>query len=146
MQPRASAGGIVTGPEGKIVLVEQHGNSWSFPKGGVEEGESERQAAEREITEETGIGKLQYVKDLGSYERYSLGPDAKTEVKEWGLRRRTFFLFKTAQTDFQGHDPHGEITAVRWVTLDEALALLTHPKDKEFLSSVRSKIEEETVQ
>ena len=28
---------------------------WEFPKGGVEEGETERQAAERELREETGL-------------------------------------------------------------------------------------------
>ena len=38
-------------------------------------------------------------------------------------------------------DPDGEITAARFVTVDEALKLLSHPKDREFLQSIRSKIE-----
>jgi 8-oxo-dGTP pyrophosphatase MutT (NUDIX family) len=145
MNARASAGGIVIGPMGKIVLVEQHGNSWSFPKGGIEAGESERDAAVREIAEETGLNSLEYVCDLGSYVRRSIGRDGTGETEEWPASKRTFFLFKTQEKDFHEHDPHGEITAVRWVTFDEATVLLTHPKDKEFLSSVRSKIEEETV-
>jgi hypothetical protein len=33
------------------------------------------------------------------------------------------------------------VTEVRFVSIDEALAMLTHPKDAEFLASVRSKIE-----
>jgi 8-oxo-(d)GTP phosphatase len=134
---RESAGGIIVGPQGSIVLVEQHGNSWSFPKGGIEEGESPLVAAQREIEEETGLTELTYIKPLGSYTRYSLALDGKTENPAWGNRKRTFFLFTTAQTTFHTHDPQGEITQVRWVSIEEALQLLTHPKDKEFLESVR---------
>lgn len=136
-----SAGGVVRNSEGNIILVEQHGNSWSFPKGHVEEGESALEAAQREISEETGITDLVFQKELGSYERYSISKDGTGENKEWGMRKRTLFLFSTTQKEFTIHDPGGEITNARWVSLDEALELLTHPKDREFLRSVRSTIE-----
>lgn len=141
---KESAGGIVLGLEGKIVLVEQHGNSWSFPKGRVESGETTLAAAKREIFEETGVSDLELVCELGSYERYSIGKDGTSEKVEDGLRRRTLFLFATNQSDFQAHDPGGEVTEVRWVTLDEAFTLLTHHKDREFLESVRDVIFAET--
>lgn len=141
MTPRPSAGGIVVNPEGKIALVEQHGNSWSFPKGGIEAGESELEAATREIFEETGLQDIELVEELGNYERYSLGLDGKSENKDWGLRRRTLFLFKTPQTEFRLNPHDEEVTDMRWVTLDEAAELLSHPKDKEFLEFVRKRIE-----
>lgn len=139
--PRNSAGGVVVNPEGKLLVVQQHNNSWSFPKGGVNEGEAELEAALREIREETGLTKLEFEGPLGSYERYSIGLDGIGETKEWGSRKRTFFLFKTTE-ELSGsfNDPDGEITAVRFVTVDEALALLTHPKDKEFLEKNAAKI------
>lgn len=137
--PRESAGGVVVGPNKKIVLVEQHGNSWSLPKGSVEAGESLRSAAVREIAEETGITELTYVADLGSFERYSIGPHGVGETTEWGSRTRTFFLFTTPQEALRAQD--GEVTRARWATLDEAIELLTHPKDKEFLASVRPAVE-----
>jgi len=87
------------------------------------------------------ISDLEFVRELGSYERYSIGKDGVSEKIEDGLRKRTLFLFKTTQTDFSFGNSEGEVTAVRWVALDDALALLTHPKDKEFLHSVRSTIE-----
>src|SRR6185436_5441679 len=96
-KPRESAGGIVRGPDGRIVLVHQHGNSWSFPKGAVEKEESLLEAAKREIEEETGITELSYIRDLGSYERYSIGKDGTGENKEWGVQKKTFFLFTTPQ-------------------------------------------------
>lgn len=138
---RESAGGIIKGPDGRIVLVQQHGNSWSFPKGGVEEGETALQAAMREIKEESGITEITFVRDLGSYERYSISKDGLGENKDWGLQKKTLFLFTTSQSELPHHDPDDEITEVRWATLDEAYELLTHPKDKEFLGSVRSILE-----
>jgi putative (di)nucleoside polyphosphate hydrolase len=140
MQPRESAGGIIVNLEGKIALVEQHGNSWSFPKGGIEEGETLLAAAKREIFEETGVTELTYVCDLGSYERYSISLDGKGENPAYGMRKRTFFLFTTNETAFRQEPHDAEITQMRWVTVDEGLELLTHPKDKEFLESLREKI------
>lgn len=139
--PKEAAGGVVRNPEGEIALVEQHGSSWSLPKGGVEEGEDVLSTARREIFEETGLTDLKCLGELGSYERYSIGLDGKGENPDWGKRKRTFFLFTTNERDFRSNPHDEEITAVAWVTLDEALALLTHPRDKEFLQSVRSKIE-----
>lgn len=131
---RGTGGGIVKGPDGRIVLVNQGSNVWSFPKGGVEEGETTLQAAVREVEEETGITQLELVKELGSYERYSIGKGGIGENKELGLQKRTLFLFTTGQHTL--HPQDGEIVEVRYVTLDEAYELLKHPKDKEFLKSV----------
>lgn len=136
---KQAAGGIIIGPEKKVVLVEQHGNSWSFPKGGVEKGETLLAAAKREIKEETGIDDLMLLFDLGSYERKSIGKDGTGETDEWGSRERTFFLFTSDTTDLKATD--SEVTQVKWVTLDEAYELLTHPKDKEFLAENRATIE-----
>lgn len=130
---RASAGGVVVGRDGKLVLVEQHGNTWSLPKGGIEAGETPLQAAVREIKEETGLVDLVYIQELGTYERYSIGKDGVSELEELGLRPRTFFLFTTGAQTLVPQD--GEVTNARWVTYTEALSLLTHPKDKDFLKS-----------
>ena len=139
MMPRESAGGVIVNEQGEIVLVEQHGNSWSFPKGRVEEGESLLDAATREIAEETGVTDLQLVKELGSYERYSLAKDGISDWLEAGLRKRTLFLFTTSHNELRPADR--EVTKAVWVSIDEAIPLLTHPKDKEFLESVRGDIE-----
>jgi len=139
---RESAGGIIKGPDGRIVLVYEQGNSWSFPKGGVEEGETVLQAAIREIKEESGITEITLVQELGSYKRYSIGKDGIGENKEWGLQKKTLFLFTTPTSELPHRAPDNEVTEVRFVTLDEAYELLTHPKDKEFLGSVRSILEQ----
>mgnify|MGYP001593829283 CR=1 FL=1 len=65
-----SAGGVVLNTKGDVLIVNQYGVSWSFPKGHIDEGEDVLAAAKREIYEEAGITQLEYVGDLGSYERY----------------------------------------------------------------------------
>jgi len=141
MKEVQTAGGIVVNPEGKIVLVEQGGNSWSFPKGHVEDGEELLETAMREIFEEAGIQEqdLEYVGEIGSYARYSLDKSGKAEDTSLPPRLRTIFLFKTQVTSVVGDGT--EITDARFVTIDEAIALLAHTTDKEFLATVREKIQ-----
>lgn len=134
MQPRDTAGGIVLGPDSRMVLVHQGSNVWSFPKGGIEEGEEILTAARREVLEETGLADLTMLKELGSYKRYRIAKGGIGEDTSRPESTRTIFLFTTDQTTLSPHD--NEVLEARWFSLAEALVLLTHPKDKAFLASV----------
>lgn len=49
---------VIPDEEGRILMVRQHHEDkdiWMVPGGGIEEGENAREAAEREILEETGL-------------------------------------------------------------------------------------------
>lgn len=139
MNVRLGGGGVILGKDGKIVVVEQKSNTWSLPKGGVEEGEILLEAAIREIREETGISDLEYIQELGTYERRSIAKDGVSENLDMPIGRRTFFLFRTIEETLNPTD--AEITKALWVTFDEALSLISHPKDREFLASVRDQVE-----
>ena len=55
MKRRFSAGGVLVSKRRQIYLVHKLSrDEWVLPKGGIEEGESALEAAEREIKEETG--------------------------------------------------------------------------------------------
>ncbi len=128
MKHTESAGGIVVNPAGLILVVSQHGTSWSLPKGHIEAGEDPLTAARREIYEESGVTELEYLRDLGSYQRYKLaatGGEERTEMKTIHM-----FLFKTEQERLRPVDPANP--EALWVKPTEVASLLTHPEDRAF--------------
>ena len=132
-----SAGAVILNPRGEVVVVSQQGDSWSLPKGHVDPGESALEAAKREVAEESGITELQFVRELGSYERYRIGKggigDDMSELKEIHM-----FLFTTDEDTLAPVDPGNP--EARWVPIDEVAELLTHPKDKEFFESIKDSL------
>lgn len=134
-----SAGGIVVSPEGKIALTLQDGAVWSLPKGHIDADEDAQAAARREIAEETGINQLEFIAELGSYNRFKIGKGGIGEYRSM-KKTITILLFKTSQKTFQPTDPRH--TETRWVEPDKVADLLTHPKDKEFYNAVLPKVKE----
>ncbi len=134
MNRTESAGGIVINPKGEVLVVSQHGTSWSLPKGHIETGEEQLAAARREIYEEAGITKLEYVADLGSYERFKLSAAGGEDASE--LKTIHMFLFRTVEDILRPVDL--ENPEARWVAPEQVASLLTHPKDREFFLRHRS--------
>lgn len=132
MKRTQSAGGIVLNPQGAVLVVNQHGNSWSLPKGHIDPGEDALAAARREIDEETGVSELDLVRPLGSYKRPRIGRHGGDDPSE--QKTLHFFLFRTRQTKLAPRDPaHPE---ARWVDRSRVAALLTHERDRQFFLEI----------
>ncbi len=131
-----SAGGVVINKEGKVLIVNQRGKSWSLPKGHIKKNENKLHTAKREIHEETGINKLEFIKELGSYERKALKSELKDDPNE--IKHMTFFLFKTSQEKLHSHDIDNP--KALWIEKNKVVKILTHPKDKAFFNKIKSKI------
>lgn len=127
-----SAGGVVTNCQDEVLVVSQHGTSWSLPKGHIDPGEDALVAARREIYEESGIRDLEFVRELGTYERHKIGLDGGDDPSE--LKVITMFLFRTSEKSLRPVD--AENPEARWVEKTEVAGLLTHAKDKEFFRSI----------
>ena len=107
----------------EIVLVHRPAyGDWSLPKGKLHPGETEAQAALREVQEETGLVCL-------------LGPEIGTTSYRDPKRRpktvRYWEMTPTAGT----LGPTNEIDDARWVPLAEAPGLLTYAHDRRLLDS-----------
>ncbi|UED88011.1 NTP transferase domain-containing protein [Streptomyces profundus] len=137
MRPIAqAAGGVVAGPDGRVVVVSQQGRSWSLPKGHLEDGEGGREAAEREITEESGLVDLRHVTELGSYVRSGISGDGT--ILPDRLKNIEMHLYTSAGGPLIPTDPDNP-SAV-WADPASAARLLTHPADAAFLGAYAARI------
>ena len=134
-----AAGGIVL-DNSKILLVKNRKNEyvdnpksfWGFPKGHLQDGEAPKDAAKREVLEETGfIVELMDKKPLVE-SRYEIFVN-KEKVK------KTVWFFKMNIVKAFDNEPDNEIEEVALVDYETALDLLTHEEDKKILKYVFDK-------
>ena len=106
---------------------------WALPKGHIDPGENEVQAATREVREETGVVG-EPVRELGE-SRYWYRRDGQTIPKSV-----LFFLFEYVEGDTDDHDD--EVEEARWMPLSEAEKKLTYPAEREMVTRAREHLEE----
>jgi 8-oxo-dGTP pyrophosphatase MutT (NUDIX family) len=113
------------------ILLIKHVNSghWSFPKGHVENGETEDETARREIMEETNVD---VIIDTTFRETVSYSPKKDTcKVVVYFLARAKSFSY-IPKLD--------EISEVKWVDIDLARNILTYDNDKSIVTKAKSAI------
>ena len=112
MKKEKSCGAVVIKEEQdgvKLLIIKQHDEYWHFPKGHVEENETEEQTAIREIKEETNID-AQIDTNFRKVITYS--------PKEGVIKDVVFFIGKATSFDIV-IDPN-ELMDAKWVNALEA--------------------------
>lgn len=132
-----SAGGVVISEQGKVLVVNQKGNSWSLPKGHVEEGEEILDAAKREIWEESGVSELELIKEYPMYERFKISTDGTGEDTT-EMKLIFMFLFRTKQIELKPRDEDNP--EALWIEPQRVSEMLTHHKDRKFYEGVLTDI------
>jgi 8-oxo-dGTP diphosphatase len=121
-----AAGGIVLRQEETplIAVVRlRKRNEWVLPKGKLDDGETARDAAEREVLEETGH-------DVAVHE--FLG----TLVYESGGRFKAVHYWRMEAGGEPTHELMDDIKAVDWLPLDAAIERLSRSYERAFLENV----------
>ncbi|MCI5752319.1 MAG: NUDIX domain-containing protein [Oscillospiraceae bacterium] len=115
------------------ILLIKHLNSghWSFPKGHVEEGETEVETALREIKEETDIDVMI---DPTFRETVTYFPKKETQ------KVVVYFMAKAKNFDFTPQET--EIADIRWVDICHAASLLTYENDKTIVAKAKNAIKD----
>lgn len=90
---RPNVAAIIINKEGEILVCERKNDqgAWQFPQGGVDKGETEMEALEREIMEEVGIPASDY-KVKESRKGYSYLYPVKKKKRKWDGQKQTYFL------------------------------------------------------
>jgi 8-oxo-dGTP diphosphatase len=97
-------------------------DDWSLPKGKLDEGEDFEQAALREVEEETGV--------RGTIE----GELGSSFYEPGGVPKEVRWFRMTGDGDAEARM---EVDAVRWVTPEEARALLSYDGERALLNRLR---------
>jgi 8-oxo-dGTP diphosphatase len=124
--PVLAAGGIVTQRGGAplIAVVRlRKRNEWVLPKGKLDDGETPRAAAEREVLEETG-------------HRVSVHEFLGTLAYEAGGRPKVVHYWRMEAEREQTLELMNDVKAVAWLPLDEAVERLTRGHEQVFLAQV----------
>ncbi|WP_424245595.1 8-oxo-dGTP pyrophosphatase MutT (NUDIX family) [Elusimicrobium posterum] len=137
MTAEFSCGGVVL--EGRSVLLVQVRNMkgrkiWTFPKGHIEEGETPRQAALREVLEETGY-KTTIVRPLiRVHYAFTFQGNYIKKTVQWYLMKKLGRI---------GKPDASEIVDVRWITIPKAKEMVQYPSDLRLLEIISSNTQKE---
>lgn len=120
MKTEISAGGVVVKKirgTYHVLLILDMNKSWTFPKGIIEKNETKKEAAIREIREETGLTNIRYIQPISRiHYRY----------KRKGLIDKTVYyaLFvATGDEDLRIQKEEG-LKDARFVPIDDARAMV----------------------
>lgn len=105
-----------------LVIKQARNNNWSFPKGHVEEGETEQQTAIREVFEEVGI-KVSLID--GFRETISYNPRA-------GVNKDVVYFVADSKLQAVKLQKE-EVSDYKWLRPAQAFKTLTFKNDKDIL-------------
>lgn len=100
---------------------KRHGGLWEFPGGKIEVGETDLEAAQRELDEELGVQVL------------SVGP-ALFSIADPGSE----FVISFVPTVIEGEPQCHEHLDLKWMHLEEVASLPLAPSDCQFVEFLRS--------
>jgi len=128
-----AAGGVVrrrskNGRTDYALVHRPRYDDWSLPKGKLDPGETDEEAAQREVEEETGV-RANLVTELSST-RY---PDRKGRMKQ--VR---YWLMEPADGKSPKFRPNNEIDQVRWCSAADAGKLLDHEHDRKLIGEAEA--------
>lgn len=130
---RPGVGVVLINPAGLIFAgqrIDTAAPAWQMPQGGIDEGEKPREAAMRELWEETGVTPeiVEPLAKTADWLTYDLPPELLGKVWKGKYRgqRQKWFLYRFTGPDAAVNiaTKHPEFSRWRWIGADEMLGAI----------------------
>ena len=125
MKKEKSCGCVIINENDQVLLVHHNAGHWDFPKGHVEEGETEVQTAIREVKEETNIDV-----EVNEKYRYTVEYSPKEDV----IKEVVFFLAKNISNKKVAQLE--EVSEVKWFDYEDAIKTINYDTSKQILTKL----------
>lgn len=109
----------------KVLLIKQTKGHWGFPKGHVEENETEIETAMREVKEETNLD----VK-IDANKRYTM----EYVTDKGKLKQVVLFIAKCIGGEIK--EQECEVNDIKWLDFDEAIKIITYDNTRELFKKI----------
>jgi 8-oxo-dGTP pyrophosphatase MutT (NUDIX family) len=108
---------------------------WQLPKGALKKGETEEQAALREVREETGL-LTEVVERIDAIQYWFYAGTGSNRIRFF--KTVHFFLLRYVAGDVGEHDQ--EVNEARWVEIGAAVEMLSFESEKKIVRQARELI------
>ena len=111
----------------KVLLIRDTNQNWGFPKGHVEENETEIETAKRETKEEVNLDV-----EIDENKRFEIVYNTDEDVEKTVV----YFVAKPINNEIKPQD--GEVIDIKWVDIEEADQQITFDNVRELFRKIIS--------
>lgn len=101
---------------------------WQFPQGGIDSGESPKDALFRELKEEIGTDNIEIISEFPHWLSYDFPPNAKPRCQFDGQKQKYFLVRLKSVQNLDINTKNPEFNDYKFVKIDEIFDYVKHFK------------------
>lgn len=123
------------------VLVAQRSDiksAWQFPQGGIDEGESPKDALFRELEEEIGTNEIEIITQYPKWLSYDFPETSSKYMAPYAGQSQKYFLVRLkASAKININTAHPEFSDYKFVKVNELGSVVTHFKKEIYMKVIK---------